>query len=359
MRDLPHAGTRGPIAPPRHSADRAPRRYRAVLLGLGCALFVYLLIRLGTAEIFSLVRGVGWYFGLIAATYLVHQLLRATAYWKCILPNGHASYWDVLRIRLSGEAIQFLTFSGPLLAEPAKMWLLRSRGLSTKHAVAATVSEYLIYSLTSAAFAIAGLTYLLGNFEVSGPTAVAAKVVVYAMGTFLLAAAWAISFRIYLIGAIIKGLRGLPLIGKHLRFKQQDIDDTEDLLFAVLRDRPLRFLTILIIEFAAQGLLVLELFILLRATGQPFSISDPLLIEAASKFVGLAFFFVPGQVGAAEGVYALIFKTMGLAASAGFALALARRLRNLLAAVAGLAFAPRWRDTRPGRAQDAGVESVP
>ena len=323
--------------------------YRSVLLGFGCALFVYLLVHLGVVEVSSLLLGVGWYFGLITVTYAGHQLVRAIAYWKCVTANEHSSYWDILRIRLSGEAIQFLTFTGPFLAEPAKMWLLRTRGLSAKHSVAATVSEYLIYTLTSAAFGLAGLTYLLSNFELSRPVSVAAKVGLYAMGIFLFAAAYAIVFRIYLIGAIIKGVSRLPLIGKHLHLAEKDVRDTEDLLFVVLRDRPLRFLSILAVEFTAQALLVLELFILLRTTGRPFSVLHPFLIEAASKFVGLAFFFIPGQVGAAEGTYALIFKTVGLPASAGFALAVARRLRSLLVAGAGWAFAPLGREAPPSR----------
>lgn len=125
--------------------------------------------------------------------------------------------------------------------------------------------------------------------------------------------------------------------------------DTEDLLFVILRDHPLRFLLILVVEFAAQAMLVLELFVLLRATGMAFSVLHPFLIEAATKFVGLAFFFIPGQVGAAEGTYAFIFKTVGLPASAGFALALARRLRSLLVAGAALALVPVWRDAPPRR----------
>lgn len=320
-------------------------RYRAVLLGFGCVLFAYLLFHLGAAKILSLLLGIGWYFGLIAATYAGHQLVRAFAYWKCATANGHSSYWDMLRIRLSGEAIQFLTFTGPFLAEPAKMWLLQKRGLSPKHAVAATVAEYLIYSLSSAAFAIAALIYLLDSFELSRVVAVAAKIIVYAMSAFLLAAACAIVCRIYLIGAIIKFVKRLPLIGKPVRFEDQDVRDTEDLLFIVLRDRPLRLLSILSAEFAAQALLLLELFILLRATGEPFSILKPFLIEGASKFISLAFFFIPGQVGAAEGTYALIFKTVGLPASAGFALAVARRLRSVMVAGAGLTLTPLWRDT--------------
>ena len=77
-------------------------RYRAAFLFLGVALFLYLLVRLGAANIASLILGVGWYFGLIAATYVGHQLLRAMAYWKCVTPNQRSSYLDILRIRLSG-----------------------------------------------------------------------------------------------------------------------------------------------------------------------------------------------------------------------------------------------------------------
>jgi hypothetical protein len=327
-------------------------RYRAILLGFGWALFIYLLVRLGAAQITSLLLGVGWYFGLIAAIYAGHQLIRGLAYWKCVAASERSSYWEIVRIRLSGEAIQFLTSTGPFLAEPSKVWLLRKRGLSTKHAVAATVSEYLIYTLTSTAFATAGLTYLLTSFELSRPAAVTAKVLIGAMGAFLLAALYAIVFRIYLIGAIIKGASRLPWIGKHVRLKENDVRDTEDLLFVVLRDRPLRFLLIVAFEFAAQALLVLELFVLLRTTGKPFSVLQPFLIEAATKLVGLAFFFIPGQVGAAEGTYAFIFKTVGLPASAGFALAVARRLRSLLVAGAGLAITPIWKEAPPSREPD-------
>jgi len=320
--------------------------YRAVFLGFGGALFVYLLVRIGATEISKLLLGIGWYFGLIAVTYACYQLIRAIAYWKCVA-NALVPYWDILRIRLSGEAVQFLTSTGPFLAEPTKVWFLRSRGLSTKYAVSATVAEYLTYTLSSAALAIVGLTFLLRNFDLSGPASAAAKILVGVMAAFLLAAIYAISFRIYLIGFIIKGARGLPLIGKHVRLRENDVRDTEDLLFVVLRDHALRFVLILVVEFAAQGILVLELFVLLKATGTPFSLFHPFLIEAATKFVGLAFFFIPGQVGAAEGSYAFIFKTVGLPASAGFALALARRLRSLLVAGVGLTLMPR--DAPPNR----------
>ena len=62
----------------------------------------------------------------------------------------------------------------------------------------------------------------------------------------------------------------LPLTGKHVQLKESDVRETEDLLFVVLRDRPLRLLLIVAVELAAQALLVLELFVLLRTTRAAF-----------------------------------------------------------------------------------------
>ena len=95
-------------------------------------------------------------------------------------------------------------------------------------------------------------------------------------------------------------------------------------------------------KLGAQLLLVAELFVLLRAVGEPFLAIHPFLIEAVTKFIGIAFFFIPAQIGASEGVYAVAFGQVGLSAAAGFTLAFVRRLRSLLVAAAGLGFSPLW-----------------
>ena len=238
--------------------------YRIVLLGFGCALFVYVFVKLGAARILALLLEIGWSFAWIALTYAGYELLRAFAYWKCITATRHSSYWDMVRFTLSGDAVQFLTSTGPFLAAPAKMWLLQRQGLSPRHAVAATVSEYLIYTLTSAAFGIVGLTYLLRTFDVSRGFSIAGRIILWVMSVFLLTAAVAIVNRIYLIGALIKWTRKLPFLGRRLPFEDKDVRETENLLLMVLRDRPALLLSILLVEFAAQALLVLELLILLR-----------------------------------------------------------------------------------------------
>lgn len=317
---------------------------RVVLFGVGCAVFAYVMARLGIAKTVSFLLEIGWSFASMAAIYGAHQFMRTAAYRECIASNRGSSFWTLLRIRLSGEAIQFLPFTGPFLAEPAKAWLLKKQGLDLKDAVAATVSENLVYTLTSAAFAAAALSYLLRFYKLSGPLTVAVVFIIFAMSAFLMVAAFAIVRRFYLIGATLAGLKKVPALGKYLRLDRSDIRATEDLLFVVLRDHPLRFLAILAFELAAQAMLVAETFVFLTATRQTLTPGEPLLIEGAAKFIGPAFFFIPGQVGASEGSFALIFTTIGLPASAGFALALARRLRSLLTGGVGFLLASLSRD---------------
>jgi hypothetical protein len=76
---------------------------------------------------------------------------------------------------------------------------------------------------------------------------------------------------------------------------------------------------------------------ILRMSEVASGLGRALLLESASKFIGLAFFFIPGQVGASEGVNIVLFRAVGLSGAAGIGVALARRVRSALAAGAGLA----------------------
>jgi hypothetical protein len=131
-------------------ASKPLAAYRAVFFAPGCGLLIYLLFRLNTANIFVLLLEIGWSLTWIAAAYSGHQLVRTAALWLCVTTHDRISWWELVKIRAAGEAVQFLTFTGPFLAEPAKALLLAKQGMAATHAFAAVVSEYLIYTITSA-----------------------------------------------------------------------------------------------------------------------------------------------------------------------------------------------------------------
>lgn len=116
----------------------------------------------------------------------------------------------------------------------------------------------------------------------------------------------------------------------------QAIHRMENSLLAFLHDRPRQLMSTLALETAAQAFLVLELVVFLHALNLVAPLSETFIIEGSTKFIGLAFAFVPLQVGVAEGSYAVIFDAIGLPAAAGFTVAFARRIRTIAVASVGL-----------------------
>jgi lysylphosphatidylglycerol synthase-like protein len=309
---------------------------RVVLLLGGAALLVLLLWSLGPSDILDAFHRVGWYFVPVLLLGAAHQATRALALVACVLRPNVIRYRDALAIRLSGEAVQSLTLTGPVLAEPTKAWLLEKRGLTLKESFAATITEYLIYTFVTAAMSIAGLLYLVITFDPSATVRRIAIGMVSLCVIFLLVSVIAIARRYYLIGTIIDALARLGILRGRLTPDMTWINQMEDLLLIVFRDSPARLATVVLLETVAQALLVLELFLLLHALHVSASGWSAFVTEASIKFFEFTFLFVPLQLGVAEGSYALLFGVMGLPLAAGFAVAFLRRARSLMIATVGL-----------------------
>src|SRR5947207_8641974 len=143
---------------------------RAFLVIGGAIAFAALVARIGPGVIVDMLRRVGWAVLAVSALYATHIAVRAFALWRS-LGGGDAgpprherlSYAEVWRVRMSGEAVEVLTFSGPFLAEPAKGWLLTRYGFSTPDAYAAVALEYLLNTVVSSWMASAALAILLAR----------------------------------------------------------------------------------------------------------------------------------------------------------------------------------------------------
>src|SRR6266487_1354471 len=139
-----------------------PRVARAVLLAGGVAAVALLVVRTGAGTIAAMLHGVGWGFLVVSVLYAAHLAVRSAALWRS-MPAGSLRYRDVLLVRLAGEAVEMLTFTGPFLAEPAKGYLLTARGLAGAQAFGAVAIEYLLYTLVSAWMAGGALAILLAR----------------------------------------------------------------------------------------------------------------------------------------------------------------------------------------------------
>jgi len=90
-----------------------------------------------------------------------------------------------------------------------------------------------------------------------------------------------------------------------------------------------------------------EVALLLVALGQKVRPDSLVAIAAVLSVAGMVFFFIPNGIGVNEGATVLALQLTGYGEGVGLAVGLARRVRQLLLAAAGVAISALW---RPGRA---------
>jgi hypothetical protein len=322
----------GPSIAPSEGA--LTRTVRLLLLVLGLGIVALLVWHAGPRLVLSMLGRVGWSFLAVAGIYALHLTIRAAALRRTIL-RVSVRYVDALRIRLAGDALSKLTLTGPFLSEPAKGWLLKQRGVPGADAFAAVAAEYLLYTVVSAWFVTLAVSLLLTQDSFAPAVGRAAAVALGMTIAFLVAFAFA---AITGIGLIVPILRASHiLIGKQrAEYAAREFGPVEGVLVAFLHAHPWRLTEVLVLEVAAHLALISEIWIVMPVLGLDPSWTGVLILEGGTKFIAIAFAFIPGQVGASEGVYALLAGTVGLPTAAGLTLALVRRMRGLLIAAASI-----------------------
>jgi hypothetical protein len=289
---------------------RAALAARIALLAAGVGLLAWLVSRLGARHIAGVLAELHWNVVPILLLYAAHELSRGAALTQCV-PLGHRlRLIDAVQIRLAGEAIDLLTFTGPLFSEPAKAKLLQAIGVDLKDGIASTISESLASAIAAAIFAVAGLSGLLGSCELDRRTHAVAVVALCAMALFVAAS------------VVVLSVRRHTRIGKTFSRAALGIAG---------------------FELLAQLFLGVELWWLMSALHVGRGAIGALTIEGAAKFINVGGFVVPGQVGIAEGAYVLVFGLLKLPLAAAVAISIARRLRTLLGVSVGLAALARIR----------------
>jgi hypothetical protein len=109
------------------------------------------------------------------------------------------------------------------------------------------------------------------------------------------------------------------------------------------------FFGIFAINMLAHLINVFEVWLILALMNLPASLATGFVVEAVTKVINGAFFFVPTRAGVYESGNALTLNALGLATGAGVALAIIRKLRAFvwvaygLGAIALIAFRDRRR----------------
>jgi hypothetical protein len=287
--------------------------------------------RLGPARILSLLSSLGANFLVVVLIFSTHEIVRSLAVRLCLRVDPRPPLTEVLRIRLLGEAAGALTRTGPFAAEPARAWLLGSRGGQGLPGYAAAVGELIANSGTSAAVNVVVAGWALSSAALTGPVVVVAYVLFWGSLVHALVVVSAVASRVRILGACARLAGLVPVVGRRLRVDPVKVREVEDAISFTLRGRPGALAGIVLLEIAAQALLVCEAYWALRSMGLPVSLRSALLIEVMTRAVNLVQF-----VGTSEAGFAVVFTWLGMPAAVGFTLSLVQALRSLAAAGIGV-----------------------
>lgn len=312
------------------------------LAGLG--LLAYLIYRTGWAALVAHLSTIGWGFAGIVLLSGGRNYLRAASWYYAIAPSHrNISLWALNNVMLAGEAVKYLTSSGPFLSEPLKASLVRER-VTLLHGSSSVAVENMLYYLSVFLFMLSGLPLLraLGAPDAadgfSSRLLVSSYIVIAFMVLGIVFTWLSVRGRWYTIAVAAGWLFARTPLGRvqKLHGAVPHIRAVEDEIYAFYEKRRGAFFLILSLNLAAHLANIVEVYFILSLMGVEASMAASYLIEVMTKLINLAFFFVPTRAGVYESGNAMVLDALGFSAGAGLALALIRKLRAFVWAGYGL-----------------------
>ena len=239
-----------------------------------------------------------------AATFLyllfqiLDHMLNATG-WKLAFPPesaGGAGFWDLVRVRIAGDGVNYLTPSGQIGGEFVRPGMLRS-SLPDDVKVTSVLVAKLTQSVGQAFFILSGLGFLLHAhlFQFEGRQAT--------MG--------AIGVGGILFGLVIgTGLLIIELPGWFQRRFPKAVEASagvRGLLKNFLRKHPFRLLGSIAFFMLGYAWGAAEIWLICHFLGRDLSVETAFSIEFLSNLVDALAFWVPAKIGTQEAGKTAIF----------------------------------------------------
>ncbi|MBD0373990.1 MAG: flippase-like domain-containing protein, partial [Pyrinomonadaceae bacterium] len=234
---------------------------------LGVALLVYVINRIGVQPIFDALGRIGFGIFILIGINGTRHVLRTFAMSAAVQPEHRRfNFLQAFSVRLGGEAISFLTFTGPLLGEATKVALLRKR-VPLVYGVQALVIDNILYNLSVVFFILSGACVMLVSYDLPLVVRYVLLTIAALAALGILAAALAHRRRITLLTWFIDRLAGVGLRPKFLVSRRAQIHKVESNVYDFYDHRPGAFFAMLAFDFLSHASSVIEVYVTLRMLG--------------------------------------------------------------------------------------------
>ena len=248
---------------------------------------------------------------------------------------------------MAGEMLNIVTPAAGVGGEPAKaLILINSFGLEPRETIASVLVAKTTILLSYIPFLAIGFVLMLATHGFRESTSwrpgSGSPSYTLAIGGFFLVQRYRITSR---LGARLHRCRFASRLERVLN-EIRAVDDELERLYVLA---PGQLSASLGLAFLGWVLGATELFVISALLGYPLSLADVWTIEASCNCSRQATGFIPGSLGVMEGSMLLLYAAFTGDPSLGVAVALVRRLREVVFIVGGMAFGFGYIDTsRPG-----------
>ena len=293
---------------------------------LGLALLIYVINRVGIQPLFDALLRIGFGFFVVLGLSGLRHFLRTIAMRAAVPPeHRRITFRQAFAARLGGEAISFLTFTGPLLGEATKVALLRKR-VPLTYGVPALVVDNLLYNLSVVFFVLSGACVMLAKYPLPPPVYIVLLIIAAVAALGILIAVIAAKRRVMMLTWVIDRLGELRLSPKVILKRRHHIYHLESKVYDFYKHHPTAFFVMIACNLVAHAASVVEVFVTLKMLGFNPQVAQAYIIESLTKVINFVFAFVPGTIGVYEGGTEVILqKGLGFTPAAGLALALVRK----------------------------------
>lgn len=332
-REAPQSAAAAPIdpgcEPPAPTTPRWMKWVTRISVVIGIGALIATVWWVGPSVIYGHMREIGWFFVLIVSADVLSSVCDGTAVYFMAQGKGAPRWRECVVAQLAGRGVNAVTPGGNL-GEALKVGLLSTR-CSPKRIVAAVMYVGLVLIVFSFSVIAFGTAVTAFWFDIPATAQIAMLV------GALLAAGIAVTILVLLrrgmLSTLSNGLARLRIISKKRRQKwSKTLEEVDARLRGqdvAHRKHAIAFLAI------SQALQKFLTFLVVYAAGYVLSPGQFLALVSAGVLLGWISTIIPMGLGISEGGNVALFGLIGAPASLGLALALARRVNQIVFAAIG------------------------
>lgn len=295
---------------------------RWALVGLCFALLAWMVVQAGPLQLWQTLCQMPLTIALCVAVWAVGYLLNALSFGQ-VIGEARLSLWYVLRLTISGYAINYITPFGLLGGEPYRILVLK-REVGAERATQSVVLYSMMHVASHFCFWLLSLFVAMATARMG-----AASTEPYGGALTFIGLALVFVLLLMLFWRLYR--RGIAL-----RFLRRWVD--WPLLNPSLLP-PGRFLRALLLELLSRLVNVVEYWLVMQALGfTQFGYDEALLVVAFSSLLANILFFSPLQMGTREGgiLLALQYLLPGDLLPVALTLSFVTRIREFIWIAIGL-----------------------